>query len=125
MATIQAEKSEITTSFLLRVGGAVGGGVALAISCLISYEVITRILARAYFVSRDNQLLGGMWAVIATVFVYRQSYKRSVGAALSRISATLLSFGLCLVYLLIFPFHPSDMAALIGIGAIVLTLIGR
>lgn len=66
-----------------------------------------------------------MWAVAATVFVYREGYQQSVSAALSRMAATSLSFILCLVYLLIFPFHALGMAALIGIGAIVLTLLGR
>jgi uncharacterized membrane protein YccC len=40
-------------------------------------------------------------------------------------AATFVSFGLCLVYLLIFPFHVWGMAALIGIGAIVVTTMGR
>jgi uncharacterized membrane protein YccC len=104
---------------------AVGTGGALAISCFVSYAVITHLLNRAYFVSRDDDLLGGMWAVAATIFVYRESYRQSVLAALSRIAATLLSFVLCLVYLLIFPFSAWGMAALIGIGAIVLNLFGR
>ena len=104
---------------------AVGTGCALAISCFISYALITHILTRAYFVSRDDDLLGGMWAVAATIFVYRQSYQQSVRAALSRMAATLLSFVLCLIYLLLFPFSPWGMAALIGIGAIALTLVGR
>src|SRR5258705_1495252 len=104
---------------------AVGTGCALAISCFISYAVITHILNRAHFVSRGDDLLGGMWAVAATIFVYRESYQQSVRAALSRMAATLLSFVLCLVYLLIFPFSPWGMAALIGIGVIILTLLGR
>jgi uncharacterized membrane protein YgaE (UPF0421/DUF939 family) len=66
-----------------------------------------------------------MWAVIATIFVYRWSYSQSVGAALSRIAATALSFVLCFVYLLFFPFHLWGMGALIGIGAIVMSLVGR
>src|SRR5258708_7553955 len=66
-----------------------------------------------------------MWAVVATIFVFRYSHEESVSAALSRISATLLSFALCFVYLLIFPFRPWGMAVLIGIGAIVLALIRR
>jgi putative flippase GtrA len=104
---------------------AVGTGGALAISSFVSYAVITHLLSRAYFVSRDDDLLGGMWAVAATIFVYRESYRQSVLAALSRMAATLLSFVLCLAYLLIFPFSPWGMAALIGIGAIILTLFGR
>jgi hypothetical protein len=104
---------------------AVGTGGALAISSFVSYAVITHLLSRAYFVSRDDDLLGGMWAVAATIFIYRESYRQSVLAALSRMAATLLSFVLCLAYLLIFPFSPWGMAALIGIGAIILTLFGR
>jgi uncharacterized membrane protein YgaE (UPF0421/DUF939 family) len=66
-----------------------------------------------------------MWAVVATIFVFRRCYEESTKAALMRTSATLLSFGLCLIYLLIFPFHLWGMAALIAIGAIVLESVGR
>jgi hypothetical protein len=38
-----------------------------------------------------------MWAVVDTVFVYRYSYDASVGAALSRMGATSLSFALCFI----------------------------
>jgi uncharacterized membrane protein YgaE (UPF0421/DUF939 family) len=48
-----------------------------------------------------------------------------VHAALSRISATLFSFTLCLIYLLIFPFRAWGLAVLLAIGAIVLELVGR
>jgi hypothetical protein len=100
-------------------------GAVLAISCVISYWLITHILANTYSISRDDDLLGGMWAVAATIFVYRYSHAESVRAALSRMAATSVSFALCLVYLLIFPFHVWGMAALIGIGAIVVTTVGR
>src|SRR3984957_10970789 len=107
------------------VGRAVGQGVELTVACLISYALITKILIRVYSVSREDDLLGGMWAVIATVFVYRESYQKSMKAVLSRMSATVLSFALCLIYLLILPFHPVGMAALIGIGAVILILVDR
>ena len=100
-------------------------GAALSASCVVSYWLITHILGRSIAVSRDDDFLGGMWATIATLFVYRFSYEQSIGAALSRMTSTAVSFVLCLVYLLIFPFHAWGMAALIGIGAIVLTLLGR
>jgi uncharacterized membrane protein YgaE (UPF0421/DUF939 family) len=100
-------------------------GVTLAVLCVISYWLITQILAHVFYVSRDDNLLGGMWAVVATIFVYRWSYAPSVGAALSRIAATVVSFALCFVYLLFLPFHLWGMAALIGIGAIVVSLLGR
>ena len=109
----------------IQISEAVICGTGLAISCLISYWTITRILGHVYSISRDDDLLGGMWAVVATLFVYRYSYKQSVQAALSRMTATSVSFVLCLIYLLIFPFRPWGMAILIGIGAVVVMLIGR
>jgi uncharacterized membrane protein YccC len=92
---------------------------------VVSYWLITHILANTYSISRDDDLLGGMWAAVATIFVYRYSHAESVRAALSRMAATSISFVLCLVYLLIFPFHVWGMAALIGIGTIVVTTMGR
>ena len=100
-------------------------GLALSVWCVISFELITHLLAHIYSISRDDNLLGGMWAVVATIFVYRYSRVESLNAALSRTAATLLSFALCFAYLLVFPFHPLGMAALIGIGAVVMTLIER
>jgi uncharacterized membrane protein YgaE (UPF0421/DUF939 family) len=125
MALTQKQDTRAIRLQLSRISHAFGIGAALAISCLISYGLITQIISRAYFVSRDDELLGGMWAVVATVFVYRLSYQQSTNAALSRMAAMLLSFVLCLGYLLVFSFHAWAMAVLIGIGAIALTLLGR
>ena len=75
--------------------------------------------------SAGDDVLGGLWAVIATVFVYRTSYDDSATAALSRTAATLLSFFLCLIYLLILPVGPVGMAAMIGVSALAATLLGR
>jgi uncharacterized membrane protein YccC len=100
-------------------------GIALAGACLFTYELTTQVLSGVHSISPSDDLLGGMWAVIATVFVYRTTYQESVTAAWSRSIATLLSFLICLVYLLIAPFHPWALAALIGIGALILPLIGR
>jgi len=100
-------------------------GATLSMLCVISYWLITHILPHAGSVSHDDDLLGGMWSVVATVFVYRYAYEETISAALSRISATLLSFVLCFVYLLIWPFTMWGMAALIGIGAVVMVWIDR
>src|SRR5580704_4413927 len=96
----------------------------LALAALVSYEVTTRILTSAIS-SRDDQMLGGMWSVVATLFVCRESYTQSVSAALSRAAATSVSFILCLGYLLAFPFSPWGMAIVIAIGAVLLIVIGR
>jgi uncharacterized membrane protein YccC len=44
---------------------------------------------------------------------------------IARLIATCVSFALCLPYLWIFPFTPVGMAALLGIGTVVMTLLGR
>jgi uncharacterized membrane protein YccC len=100
-------------------------GVVLAISCAISYWLITHILGYTYSVSRDDDLLGGMWTVVATIFVYRQGQKESVRSALSRMAATFISFVLCLAYFAFLPFHLWGMALLIGISAVLVPLMGR
>jgi uncharacterized membrane protein YgaE (UPF0421/DUF939 family) len=99
--------------------------VVLGVACLITYLLATDVLSHVYFLSHDDELLGGMWAVIATVFVLRGSYKQSISAALSRVMATIVSFALCLIYLAFLPFHPWALAVLVGASALAATLIGR
>jgi uncharacterized membrane protein YccC len=95
----------------------------MAIACAISYWFITYGLAP--FMDKDSDFLGGMWAVVATVFVFRATRADSLSAGLSRLIATCVSFALCLFYLLLFPFQPVGMAAVIGVGTVVMMLLGR
>jgi uncharacterized membrane protein YgaE (UPF0421/DUF939 family) len=95
----------------------------MAIACLIAYLIMTRCLYR--LVDEPADFLGGMWAVVATVFVFRETRSGSLSAGISRLIATCISFTLCLLYLSFFPFTPAGMAALIGIGTIVMALLGR
>jgi uncharacterized membrane protein YccC len=97
--------------------------VEMTIACAISYWVITSGLAR--FVDKPSDFLGGMWAVVATVFVFRDTSSNSVHAGLARLIATCVSFCLCLFYLLLLPFHAIGLAALIGIGTVVMMLLDR
>jgi uncharacterized membrane protein YgaE (UPF0421/DUF939 family) len=97
--------------------------LAMALACLISYRISTYVLS--WSVDEPSDLLGGMWAVVATVFVFRDTRVHSWSAGMARLSATLVSFALCLLYLSIFPFTPVGMAALIGIGTLVMMLLGR
>jgi uncharacterized membrane protein YccC len=103
----------------------VADSAVLAVSCLLTYWLTTSILARIYAVSAADDALGGMWAVVATIFVFRDSYAQSVSTAFSRISATLASFVLCLLYLLVLPFHVWGFVLLIGLSALVVELVGR
>jgi uncharacterized membrane protein YccC len=95
----------------------------MAIACLITYWIMTHILSR--FVDGSTDFLGGMWAVVATVFVFRETRLRSLSAGTARLIATCVSFALCLLYLLLFPFTPVGMAALIAIGTMVMASLGR
>ena len=97
----------------------------LAAACLITYWLATRMLAHVYLLSRADELVGGLWAVIATIFVLRDSYRQSMSAAVTRMAATAVSFVLCLIYLIFLPFNIWAMAALIGLSALAVTLIGR
>ena len=99
--------------------------VILAVACLITYWLVTSALSRVYSLSHDDDLLGGMWAVLATIFVLRDSYGQSVAAAVSRMAATLVSFVLCLIYLAFLPFHAWALAVLVGASALVVMLLGR
>ena len=125
MESAQKEDGVVIDNRLSRLRQVFGFGTLLAVSCLLSYWLITTILAREYFASKDNDLVGGMWAVVATIFVFRHSILESARAALSRTVATLLSFALCFLYLLIFPFHVLGMVALIWTSTVILALIGR
>src|SRR5215472_4743983 len=83
----------------------------MTLACLISYSIITDVLSP--FVDRPDALLGGMWATVATVFVFRDTRASSLAAGISRLIATGVSFALCLAYLVVLPFHPVGLAALL------------
>jgi putative flippase GtrA len=100
-------------------------GAALGLACFISYELTTHLLRGVHSVAPSDDLLGGMWAVLATVFVYRGRRTETASAAISRLVATAVSLALCLIYLLIAPSHPWAMAMLVALGTILVTLAGR
>ena len=97
--------------------------VDMALACFISYTIVTYVLSP--FVDKPDALLGGMWATVATVFVFRETRASSLAAGISRLIATCVSFALCLAYLVIFPFHPVGLAALLGIGTAIMMYLDR
>jgi Fusaric acid resistance protein-like len=104
---------------------AVADSGLLAVACLVSYWLTASVLSRIHSLSAADDVLGGMWATIATIFVLRQSYDQSIAAALTRMLATFVSFAICLLYLVFLPFHAVAMAALIGLTSLILVLMGR
>jgi uncharacterized membrane protein YgaE (UPF0421/DUF939 family) len=75
----------------------------MALACLISQ-----------FLDTPDVFVAGMWATVATLFVFRTTRLEALAAGISRLSATCVSFALCLAYLLVLPFHPIRLAALLG-----------
>ena len=113
------------TSSDRKLSSAVIHSVALALSSLLAYWIVTRVFSGFHFVSHADDLLGGIGAVVATLFVYRCSYSQSLSAAIHRMSATPVSFVLCFVYFLLTSSHPWGLALLIGIGTLVMMMIGQ
>jgi fusaric acid resistance family protein len=99
--------------------------VALGLSALGCYWFALHVVNPIHEVTPTGDTIGALWAAISTVFVYRHSYDESASAALTRISGTGVSFVLCLIYLVLFPFHLWAIAVLIAIGAFVLAAAGR
>jgi len=99
--------------------------VVLALACVLTYWLTDSLFASTYSASKTDDMLGGLWAVLSTIVVLRESYQQSIAAAVSRMSATTVSFVLCLIYLIFLPFHLWALGLLIGSSALVATLIGR
>jgi uncharacterized membrane protein YccC len=95
----------------------------IAVACLITYWIITSLLGG--FVDQASDFLGGMWAVVAVVFVFRDTRARALSSGIARLIATCVSFALCLPYLVIFPSTPVGLATLIGIGTLIMAALGR
>ena len=99
--------------------------VTLALACLASYSLVRYASAGIHSLSHADELIGGLWAVIATAFVFRTTQEESVTAAKTRVVATALSFALCFAYLLFLPFHAWGLAALIAADTFVLISLGQ
>jgi uncharacterized membrane protein YccC len=120
-----ATVSGMEQSWRSRVLPSVAECLLLSLACLLTFWLASDVLTRAYTASRADDLLGGLWAVISTIFVLRSSYHESIKAAVSRLSATLISFVLCLIFLIFLPFSLWGLVLLVGLSALVAMLIGR
>jgi len=95
----------------------------MALACLITYWVMVFLLP--HFVTLPTASVGPLWAVISTVFVYKDTRAHSVSAGIARLSATFVSFVLCSIYLLLLPATALGIGALIAIGTLFMIFIGR
>jgi len=98
--------------------------VVLGLACVVTYLLATKLLSWVHSVAPADDLLGGMWAVIAAIFVNRSTYRESFSAGVSRMAASFVSFVYCLIYLTFLPFHTWALGLLVGASALTARLIG-
>ena len=95
----------------------------MAVAALLSYWAMTAGLTR--LVDAPTDLLGGMWAAVSAVLVFREKELDSVSAGIARFIATCVSFALCLPYLWFFPATALGIAVLLAFGTVVMVLLRR
>jgi uncharacterized membrane protein YccC len=98
--------------------------IDMAIACLITYWVMMEIHDR-FGLGASSQVVGTLWAVVATIYVFRDTRAKSLSASVGRMVATGVSFALCLVYLLLFPFTPAGLLAVLAAGTLIMMALGR
>jgi uncharacterized membrane protein YgaE (UPF0421/DUF939 family) len=98
--------------------------VDMAIACLITYGIMLAIHSR-FSLGASSQVVGTLWAIVATIYVFRDTRANSLSASIGRVVATVISFALCLVYLLLFPFTPIGLVAVLACGTLVMMVLGR
>jgi len=92
--------------------------INMGIACLIAYAIMTWILVSS--TSRDDDLLGGMWAAVAAAFVFRDTRAHSLSAGIARLIATSVSFALCLLYLSFVSPSAVGIPILVAAGTLVM-----
>lgn len=97
--------------------------IDMAIASAITYYVMASVVP--LLMRHPAEPVGILWAVIATVFVFRDTRAHSLAAGISRLAATCVSFVLCLVYLLLLPPGPVALIVLIAISALLMIALGR
>jgi len=97
--------------------------IDMAVACLITSWVMIFLLPR--LVGWHSTSVGVLWAMISTVFVYKDTRAHSLSAGISRLIATFAGFALCLIYLSLLPATTIGMGVLIAIGVLLMIIIGR
>jgi uncharacterized membrane protein YccC len=109
----------------IKLRAAILDSVILAAACAVTYLLGTHVITHIYSRSRADDLIGALWAVLATIFVCRETSSETMKAAVSRLAATAVSAVLCLAYLVFLPFTGWGLAVMIGVSVLAVTVIGR
>jgi uncharacterized membrane protein YccC len=94
----------------------------MALACLISYTSMTKLNVA---VEGQHDLVGGMWAAVATAFVFRDSRQHSFAAGVGRLIGTSVSFALCLPYLWFMRPSVVRMGLVLAAGTLMMVLLER
>jgi uncharacterized membrane protein YgaE (UPF0421/DUF939 family) len=97
--------------------------IDMAVAAVVTYCLMTFVAP--LLVNRPTDAVGVLWAVISTVFVFRDTRAHSWSAGLARLFATFVSFVLCLIYLALFPVNALAMLVLLTIGTLLMMALGR
>lgn len=96
-------------------------GVACGAVYLLMVDGVGRVLSQA----RESREIGAMWAVVATIFVFRSTLSDRLADTRSRLAATVMSLLVCLVYLVFFPVTAVGIAFVIVLGSVLAIAAGR
>jgi hypothetical protein len=97
--------------------------IVMALASYTSFWIMTHLLNPIF--AKDDDILGGMWAAVATAFVFRETGFNSIAAGASRLVATFVSFVLCLAYLYVASPNAVGIAILLAVGALIMILLDR
>jgi uncharacterized membrane protein YccC len=109
----------------LQWGRVIANQAVLAITCALVYVLMTSPVLPWPPETDQARAVGAIWAVVATIFVFRDTREDTLHLSMSRLVGTSLSFVLCEIYLLAFTFTPWGMALVIAVGGIIAAGIGR
>lgn len=98
--------------------------VDMAIACLFTYWIMVEIHDR-FGLGSSSKVVGTLWAIVATIYVFRDTRANSLSASIGRIIATAVSFVLCFAYLLLFSFTPVGLVAVLAGGTLIMMALGR
>lgn len=99
--------------------------VGLGLAAGLSYLLVGGVLSPVIGTSVADDELGGMWAVVAAIVVFRETTAGTRSTALMRLHATLLGIALCLVYVVVLPFSAAGLGLLVSVGVALASAFGR
>ena len=99
--------------------------VLLGAACCATFVLLTDVVGPALSESSASAEIGAMWAVVATIFVFRAHLSDGLGEARTRLVATAMSLAVCLAYLLVLPVTALGIGVVIGAGSLLALVMDR